>query len=457
MTRPVFGGGLTQRKADLLYARSVSNYPEHLNRSRALMNAARDRTFRIACIGNSINFGCWSTNAAVSLADPALAEGPRLAGFNNRLRTSLNAAFGTTSPGEGVIINSDARVTSSGAQGVASLGITQSVGLRLHEAGDSATLTTLAGDTSTICDIHFTHGDHTNYGPFRYQINGGAIQSVTDNVTANPLTNTALYPMYTGVAANNFESVGTYRITGLTPGVNVIKVMPDAGGLLYFDLAGWSLWDRDPDNSSHGISISQISASGSYLSSVVTATSPPSSAQPRANMLTIGRALPDLMVFSFGANECSTTGQGLGHTPTNYRTILTDITNWCTNTYISPRYSKYPLTSLAVGNQYFYNASNPDVTAYNAGKVGCDVLLLSTGRRQPPVSIYGQEAFVDVHEDLAQANPRIDHLDLGDIWGDWTDANAAQRMFDEVHPGSLGHADVEKILLNYLLGTGRPI
>lgn len=428
------------------------SHPEHLAKSRVLLNACRDRTFRLACIGNSINFGCWSTGSVVSLADPALAEGPRLGGFNNRLRRSLNAAFGTTSPGEGVIINSDARVTSSGAQSVASLGITQAVGLRLHESSDHATLTTLAGDTSTIVDIHFTHGDHTQYGPFRYQINGGSVETVTDLVTSNPLSNTSLYPMYTGELSNNFESVGTYRITGLTPGVNVIKVMPDADGVHYFDLAGWSLWDRDPDDSSHGIAVNQISASGSYLSSVVISTTPASASQPRHNMLTVGRSLPDLVVLSFGANEYSTTGEGLGHTPTNYNAILTDFVNWITTEYINPKYSKYPLTSAAAGNQYFYNASNPDVTGYSASKVGCDVLLVSTGRRQPPVSSYGMDAFEAVHENLAATNSRVAHLNLGRVWGDWTAADATQRMYDVVHPGAIGHADMAKMITEALVG-----
>jgi len=450
-------GALTATYAPLggiLPGRAALSYPQHLVRSRVLQNACRTRTFRMMTIGNSINFGCWSSGSVVDLGNPALAEPVRLGGFVNQLRRTMNDYYGTTSPGEGVIINSDARVTSSGAQGVASLGITNQVGLRLLEASDHVTLTTLASDTSTICDVHFSHGNHTGYGEFRYQVNGGAIQTVTDQITASPATNTSLLPMYTGAFSNNFECVGTYRITGLTPGVNTIKIMPAASGLIYFDHAGWSLWNRDPEDSSHGIAISQQSASGSYLSASVTpVVGSSATAQPRSAMLTVGRAAPDLVIISFGANEYSTTGESLGHTPASYQTALTDLVNWITNSYINPRYSKYPLTTAASGTQYYYNAANTDVTGYSANKVGADVLLVSTGRRQLPVSSYGMDAFEGVHENIAANNPRVAHLNLNRTWGDWTAADTTQRMYDAVHPNAIGHSDMAKIITEALVGA----
>lgn len=362
-------------------------YPEHLTISRRKMAAALYRPFNITCIGNSITFGQYAGD--VGTVDQNLL---RYRGWVGQLRALFSPRYGTV--GEGVIQMADTRVTQSGAQAVASIGVTRATpgGYRLDADADWVEFSTVE-NAPEVWSHGWWESDAKCPNSFLYTVDGGADQTLT------------IGPLGT-------DKDWTAKITGLSDAPHVIRIKGVTGKQL--DLAGFQI--ARPNSNGGGVRLHRLAQSGGYLNTVFFNTG--DSGNIRSDRLTLGRPATDLLILAFGVNEASTSGETAGHTPAAYESDLRRIVTYATGTY------------------------------------GCDVLLLSTGRRDPTqVHSAGDEAFFGVHEEIAAENSRVAHLDMKRLWGTYAQASAAGLMYDTVHPRLIGHSHMAKTVFEAVAGV----
>jgi hypothetical protein len=341
--------------------------------------------FNITGLGHSLMFGYWANDDGTFLdgSDPRL----RQRGYARRSQERLCRRFGVTDPGEGVILMADSRVTTGGATGVGSLGITKNSpgGYRMHNTNGLTVTLTL--DTPGVEEV-WVHGWQQTDGecnPWYYTIDGGS----------DILCTTAQ-----GFPTSGSDLDYTVKIRGLDPAEPHTIVIKSAVGNL-IDLAGFSAWG-DP---TAGIAFNRQSVGGAYLDSAIYAMA--DGGNPRPNRLTVGRADTDLLVIQYGTNEMTTTGEGTGHTPALYETLLEDFLGYVTTT-LNKR-----------------------------------VLLVSTCEHDSgALDSYTEDDYYDIHESIAAANSKVAHWDwrLLPELADYATADAAGLMYDDIHLNAKGHA-----------------
>lgn len=363
---------------------SVSHI-DHLAGVATKLQQAPYRRFNITGLGHSLLFGYWSNDdASQPESDPRI----RQRGTYRVAQQNLCRRFGVPDPGEGIILNSDTRVTQSGTQAIGSTGITMGPpgGYRLADTGDTLTLTLTEKGVTEIW-VHGWQENDAKCGPWTYTIDGGADQICT---TAQ------------GFPTNQTDYDYTVKIRGLSPDSLHTLVIKGATGN-QIDIAGFSVWG-DP---TRGIAFSRMAVGGGYLNTAVYLST--GAQNPRSNRLTLLRPETDLLVIQYGTNEMTVSGQAAGHTPTTYSAQLTDFVNVATNTYNIP--------VLLVSSNYH----NP-----SAGVVGT----------------YGEDAFYNVHETIAAANPKVAHWDWRDLpeFASYSTALANGLMYgtDAIHTSSKG-------------------
>ncbi len=364
---------------------AMVSYAEKLNGWRAALSRARFRQANVLVIGNSITEGFYS-NDTIATDHPTF----RARGLCAQLRYLLSEHYGGD-PGQGIVLCTDSRVVGSGGATIyGSLGISAAGGYRINNTGQKVAFTT----TEAATDV-WIHGwwEDARCGPFRYQIDGGSVQTSS---FSGPATDTDF----------------TVKLTGLSNASHLIEILPAATPTQQVDIAGFSVFNAGTTSK---VAVHRVGQGGAYFDTMIYPTS--NGANPRSNRLTLGRPAADLCILAFGANEASTAGFGAAWTPARYETALRDFIGYATGTY------------------------------------GCDVLLASLCRQNPSqVGNYGEAAFYAVHERIAADTARVAHFDLSIAphWASYAAASAAGLMQDYVHPNHAGHADISRLMYREL-------
>lgn len=371
--------------------RTALSHPSHLNRWWKALSLAEFKRATIVAEGNSLVQGQRSDNG-----ESATDAYYRKRGFAGQMRNQLASMFWEV--GEGVILNSDPRVVKSGTLAIPSIGITASgQGYRINGAGQYMEITV---DDAAELWVHVLWESASNNGPLAYQINGGAVVQ-TDYLPAD-------------------GTDYTVKIRGLLLGTpNVIRILPNTTtATKQINVEGFSSW---VDTRDRGVAFHRMAIGGGRLSDQFYANA--NAANPRHDRITIGQFAPSLNIFVFGANELSTAGQALGHTPTTYYNLLKEKVTYCTDT------------------------------------VGCAVLLASLVRFDPAQvsGTYTEQQFYDVHEQIASENKHCAHFDLARIprWSSFAQATRNNLMFDTIHPRVNGHTDIQRLLLDAITMGGK--
>jgi hypothetical protein len=312
-------------------------------------------------------------------------------GMCAQLRYLISEHYGGD-PGQGIVLCTDTRVVGAGGATLyGSLGISAAGGYRISNTGQTVTLTT----TEACTDI-WIHGwwEDSRCEAFIYTVDGGGDQT---SPFAGPATDTDF----------------TVKLTGLSNTTHTIVIKPAATPTAQVDIAGFSIFNAGTTSK---VAVHRIGQGGAYFDSMIYPMTD-TGANPRSNRLTLGRPVTDLCVLAFGANEASTAGEAASWTPARYETALRDF------------------------------------IGYAAGTYGCDVLLASLNRQNPSqVGSYGEQAFYDVHAEIAADTARVAHFDLtiAPQWASYAAASAAGLMQDNVHPNHAGHADIGRLLYRAL-------
>ncbi|MBQ0917446.1 SGNH/GDSL hydrolase family protein [Hydrogenophaga aromaticivorans] len=313
-------------------------------------------------------------------------------GFCGQLRDRFALANGTV--GIGAITFADSRCTLGGGANLnESIGLTRAGGARINAVGETATLTLT--EPATEIWVHGWWESDAKCEAWTYSVDGAADETAS-------------------ISALGSDKDYTVKITGLSNATHTLVIKPAATPTKQVDIAGFSVFSS---SQSGGIVVNRFGKGGGYLESLFYPMSNVG-ANPRSNRLTFGRTETDLAVLAFGANEASVTGEGVAWTPTRYRTALLDLVNYLTDTY------------------------------------GCSVLLASLVRQNPTqVGSYGEEAFYDIHREIANDNQHVAHFDLSlsDKWATYSAASAAGLLIDNVHPKLIGHSDIASLMYRGLM------
>lgn len=364
--------------------RAVLTNGQNLAASARLLRAARYRPFNLAVAGNSIVVGQYAENVG-TIDDSVL----RHRGFVGQMRSLFAERYGA--PGEGVVILGDSRVTKSGASNISTTGITQNTGMRLDAAAEYVEIAT--GEPCTEVWIHgWWESDAKCPNSIFYTVDGGG----STEAVIGPLGS---------------DKYWTYKITGLSDAAHTIRVTGQDAEQI--DLAGFQLVNTLTDGG--GVRVHRYHSSGGYVSDasgVFYLSTGTAASALRNRILTLGTGMAhsaDLLVLAFGANEVTPTGESAGWTSTKYETELRSVVDYATATH------------------------------------GCDVLLVTTGRRTTGLGTNGEfdEA---IHAEIAADTARVAHLNVAADWGTWTQADAKGFMYDTVHPNLTGHSHMAHLI-----------
>lgn len=360
-----------------------------LNRWFAALGDAQYGVASIAVVGDSIATGAYSNNVA---AQYTAADEPIFAtrGWVGLLRGLFAAQYGD--PGEGMILNSDKRVTYSGgaASNTTALGF-HANGTQLS-SGSAATVTV----TLPAC-VAFDILMWTPYGAsasFTYTVDGGA--PIT--AAASPATQNTAYAI---------------PVTGLANATHTLVVNAPASG-------GSTFWYgvKVKSAQSTGVQVHRLAKSGAKTPDALNIGATDSFAGTGAvpartykNMLGPVGANADLVVIALGSNDAALNSQNV--TPAMYKANLQSII-----TYIT-------------------------------GTLNKCVLLYSDPRRPVPNGFpYAENDYYAAMKQLSDENNHVAYLDVLQSFGTYEQASTTDinRYADLVHPNRRGHGLIARTI-----------
>lgn len=366
--------------------------PEGLRRWRASFGDALFARAPVVCVGDSITWGAGADGTKTATLDTAVQPAAWV--------TQLSALFAaqTGDPGEGFLMVNDSRITAAGAPMVVNFVGPLRYGFRLLAgAGQTLTFTVPAGTTSVGVVQPHRAGDASA----QIQVDGGAATAVA-----------------------TIAGDGVYRETEttVTPGTShTIVLSAPASGAGY--VAGVTI-----RKGTVGVPVHRIGKTGNACGAMLggATTGVPDQTAPNQDLSI--RALmqwekPGVMVIGFGVNDQALqagTGQHAGVTPTLYDAWIRQV---CT-------------TAISLG--------------------WCVLLLGEPRNPNAPATGAPEQAYRDVLKAIALSLDHVACLDIGDVWGltSWADATMGLHVLStSVHPSRRGHGDIARIICSALTGA----